>query len=546
LSDFEIFKAKLQNSDILDKIFGGNANERDKIIFISKYNNQYAEFFYKLFQDEYDNALMNFIKEMIRDAYMSYVSGSGVSQKTYRSDYGKIKHMNGSVLFRYIENGGTGYPQCNNPENAFIDGLRRADNLLEKFNGMADCLIFENTLKKNYYEEKDLFIKNHNKENLEEDVVRYSLYSFLYKFGIPANYDQKNAYSMWKRIVYNLVTNSAFEGRREDICESFVFIENIITQITSYDEADILDALSSVKVDSCTAAIRHQMKEEIIKATLIKNASWKKEILDAELYFIDGQIGFLLDFSKKSDGSYDMNKFKEYYACLIKIFDGGKRLKDEISEVAFEQAMLCMTDKTSNLTGHLLKQVNSTTSWGFVGRNFKELLKNTTASPKKQIFKELLDKILGIADVNAELKAIVAAVDKSKFKPKEKWKIPFIENNLFNALMGDFKFRNCINLDHANTEVLMIAGTTVRSKSMELNTYLLYQALKEHKIKSKLVLYATGALRDIDGFPTRYIEIKDLNIGYTSADSQKPYIWKKDGIVEQVSWNDVIQRVSTI
>ncbi len=45
------------------------------------------------------------------------------------------------------------------------------------------------------------------------------------KFGIPSIYDQKNAYSMWWRIVYNIVTNSAFESRREDICEAFVFIE---------------------------------------------------------------------------------------------------------------------------------------------------------------------------------------------------------------------------------------------------------------------------------------------------------------------------------
>ena len=148
------------------------------------------------------------------DSYLSYISRSGVSQKTYRSDYGKIKAMNGSVLFRYMENGGTGYEQCKNPELAFVEALRRVDKLLGDFNSMADPLEFENTLQKEYYKERDLFIRNHSRENLEEDVVRYSLYSFLYKFGIPATYDQKNAYSMWRRIVYNIVTNSAFESRR--------------------------------------------------------------------------------------------------------------------------------------------------------------------------------------------------------------------------------------------------------------------------------------------------------------------------------------------
>ena len=547
LSDFEIFKAKLQNSNILDKLLGENTDERDRILFISKYNNEYAEFFYKLFQAEYDNALMDFIKEMIRDSYLSYVSRSGVSQKTYRSDYGKIKAMNGSVLFRYIENGGTGYEQCKSPEGSFVNALRRVDKLLGYFNSMANPLEFENTLQKEYYVEKDLFIRNHSKENLEEDVVRYSLYSFLYKFGMPTTYDQKNAYSMWRRIVYNIVTNSAFESRREDICEAFVFIEGIIDKIGSYDEASILNTLSAVKADSCTAAIRYQMREEIIKAELIKDSSWKKEILDAELYFRDGEIGFILDYSKYDDGSYDITLFHKYLECLKSIFDGEKRIKSEIKASAFEQALLCMKDDTNNSTGHLLKQPNSTTSWGFVGRNYKELLKNITVSSKKKILKNLIDEIMiSSKGINETIADIISNVNVSSFAEKSKWKLPFIFNSLFDVYMGDFKFRNCINLDHNNSEILMIAGTTVRSKSMELNTFLLYQELQNKKIASKLVLYATGVVMDNEGFPTRYLEVRDACIGYDEIDKQKPYVFKRAGITERLTWNDVIIKATTL
>ena len=77
---------------------------------------------------------------------------------------------------------------------------------------------------------------------------------------------------------------------------TFAFIERIIGNIKSCDEASILSTLSSVKAESCTPAILFQMKEEIIKAKLIKDASWKKEILDAELYFtLFGSIGERLD-----------------------------------------------------------------------------------------------------------------------------------------------------------------------------------------------------------------------------------------------------------
>lgn len=546
LSDFEIFKAKLQNSEMLVQILGEKTTEKDKIIFISKYNNQYAEFFYKIFQEEYDNALMNFIKSTLRDSYLCMVSRCGVPQKIYRNDYGKLKPMSGNVFFRFIENGGIGYEQCQNPQTAFIDGLKRVDDLLRKLNSMTNPLVFENTLTKHFYDEKDLFKKNHTRDNLEEDVVRYALYSFIYKFGIPDTYEQKNAYSMWKRFIYNILTNSAFESRREDIVEAFVFIENIIENIASYDESSLLNTLSSLKADKCTAAIRFQMKEEIIKAGLIKDASWKKHILDAEFYFTDGQIGFLLEFAKKSDGTYDISEFEKYDKCLRKIFDSNKRINSAIPYITFEQALLCMEDKTTNKTGHLLKQSNSTTSWGFVGKNYKELLKNSTEDAKKRILRALIDKVVSAVDIESELKQIVASMNKSHFTDPEKWKIPFIKNNYFDVFMGEFQFKNCVNLEKANKEILMMSGTTVRLKSMELNTFLLYRELQDSKIKCNLVLYATGTMRDIDNFPTRYIEIKYVNVGYTGDDSSKPFVWKENGMVQQLTKDEVIQKAKTI
>mgnify|MGYP007094746208 CR=1 FL=1 len=69
--DFEIFKAKLQNSSIIKDILKQNATNQEIILYISKYNNQYAEFFYRLFQAGYDEAMLVFLKEMVRDSYLS-------------------------------------------------------------------------------------------------------------------------------------------------------------------------------------------------------------------------------------------------------------------------------------------------------------------------------------------------------------------------------------------------------------------------------------------------------------------------------------------
>ena len=41
LSDFEIFKAKLQNSTYMESILGESITDADKVLFISKYNNRW-------------------------------------------------------------------------------------------------------------------------------------------------------------------------------------------------------------------------------------------------------------------------------------------------------------------------------------------------------------------------------------------------------------------------------------------------------------------------------------------------------------------------
>ena len=354
LSDFEIFKAKLQNSNFLKELLRNRKGteseicDADKVDFISKYNNKYAEMFYQLFVDEYDEALMDFIREIIRDEYLSFASKCGVPTKTYRSEYGKFKDMSGSVLFRYMENGGNeNYKQCNNLKQTrqiFVNALEKVDRLLEYFNSMNPYLKFENTLGKDYYDEEALFKDNHRYPNLREDWVRYSLYSFLFKFGIPTCLEEKEAYSMWKRIIFNIAGNSELNKRPEDTCEAFVFIQGIVDAIEVCEERYVLNAFSMADPNNCANVIRPQVREEQTKARLIQIPLWKKEILDAEAYFKDGCIGFILEFSKDEDGTNDVELFHEYFECLKMIFDSGKKLKDEINTNAFEQAMLCMKD----------------------------------------------------------------------------------------------------------------------------------------------------------------------------------------------------------
>ena len=544
LSDFEIFKAKLQNSEYLTQLLGDDATDNDKVVFISKYNNQHAEFFYKLFEEDYDAALMNFVKENLRDSYFSYVSKSKVNQKTYRGDYSKLRFMNGSVLFNYIENGGEGskYEQCKEPETAFLDGLKRVDKLLDSFESMQQPLVFKNTHSKVYFDELEYFKSSLYKESLEDDVIRYSTYSFIYRFDIPASEDEESAYSMWKRFIKNLVTNTDFGGRREDICEAFVYIEDLISSIESYDEYGVLKVIANAESTSCPSAIKPQIIEEKLKARLMNDSLWKAEILAAENYFEDGQIKFLLQYSSKQGDNYDLYLFKSYFSQISSVLDSKKRLREDISASRFEQALLCMPDETDNHTGHLIKQANSQASWGFVGNNYKLLLSNTSAANKKQIFRCLIDRLIGATDIKRELDSIIESTDFSGFASDSNWKIPFIKQDLFGIEMGGYLFKNCINLYDNNSEILLMSGTTVRSKSMELNTFLLYKELIDMGIDASLTLYATWDMYDKYGFPLRYIEAKDFKIGYMGRDENKPFVYQiGDGNTVIASREDILK-----
>jgi hypothetical protein len=546
LSDFEIFKAKLQNSELIKDILGQGATNQEIILYISKYNNQYAEFFYRLFQCAYDEAMLTFIKEMVRDSYLSYVSRCGVSQKDYRDEYQRIRSMNGSIFFRYIEGGGKGFALCSDPTTAIVNGIHNATTLIEMLDAMPDTLVFENTLSKEYYDEKLLFIKNYQSDTLSDDVIRFATYSYLIKFGIPKDYESKNAYCMWKRFVFNVVTNSPFKSRREDVCEAFVFFAKLVDAIINADEAAVLKAISMITESNMTAAIRVQVKEEVVKAHLMTNVDWKKLILDAESYFEDGQIGFVLDCCKAGTNDWNIQMFEKYLELYKMFFDHEKKLSSVLSEQLFERALLCMPDSSGNHTAHLLKQPNSTTSWGFIGKNYKDFLSNKNDEKKRQILKRLIDRLDGAVDYSKVLTDIIASIDESNFKHADAWKLPFIKEDMFDVMMGYYKFKNCINLSDNRKEVLMIAGTTVRAYSMELYTYLLYRELVRQKVKNvKTVLYTTAVMNNHEGFPLRYLETGNAEIGYSYAaeDSAHPYILKTDAGIQKMTFAEAVAAV---
>ncbi|MDD3417638.1 MAG: DUF262 domain-containing protein [Lachnospiraceae bacterium] len=545
LTDFEIFKAKLQGSSILKDILGTSSDEKQQILYISKFNNLYSEFFYQLFGDRFDYALMNFIKEIIKNDYFCYVSMCGVPQKDYRDDYKKISDMNGSVFYRFIEKDGFNYKQLDSTsvKNIIISSIHKMSRLLEIFSAKKDIHI-ELNISKSYYNENDL-IKNIIQSNLERNVIRFAVYEFLNKFDFPHNEIETQAYSMWMRFIYNIMTNSDLGGRSEDTCEAIVFFKTIIESIPVYTEKAVLDAIISPNGIKVPAALRYQYDEEIVKAKLIDfNSEWREYILNAEHYFVDGQIGYLLLFCIV-DKHYNLDKFKFYLSTSCKFFDSKKNIIDTCNNTLFKQALLCMKDCTNNSTSFLEKQSNSNTTWGFYGSNYSDLLSNKAILEKKMIIKNLFDSIDLKIDTNVALEQLIKNVDLKDFSGNDLWKIIFIQNTLFNIPIGSYFFKNCIHLADSNKSVLLLAGTTARAYSMEPHTYLLFEKLKKLSISNLyLKCSTTSQLLDSESFPLRYIEYKNIQIGYMCDNSLTPYVIKENNTITKYALADILTKVT--
>lgn len=543
LSDFEIFKAKLQNSTYIEDILGKDATDEEKVHFISRYNNQFAELFYKFFQNQYDDAMMAFIMTCVRDDYFSYASECEVPQKDYRNDYKTIVNMNGNIFYRFIESGGMGYEKISNPNHIFSSALLKCDRLLEIFESQEQLTVSQ-VINKNYYDECDIFRTNSLKLTSEDTLVRYALYEYIYKFEYPKTDIQVEAYNYWKRYVYNIVKNTDFGGRTEDICDAMVVFRKMVNSLENETKKDVLTTIINVK--SSTAEMRHQQKEEQMKAELMLNdIEWNSIILEAEEYFVDGQLGFILQFSQDKSGAVSKDLFKRYFGVAKKIFDGKKTLNSTCTVDLFERALLCMPDFTSNTTAHLLKQSNSTTTWGFYRKDYNKLLSNRDGGIKRNAIKALFENLVGYEDVNEGLKIIISNTDIKQFTGNAAWKVPFIQNNLFDILLGRFEFYNCIHLAKNNTEILLLAGTTVRSYSMELNTLLLAEKLRENNIKEpymQLHMEKTGDI--IDGcinFPLRYIEYKGTKTAYRNDNNKQFVHMDKNGNICSVTFEEAYE-----
>jgi len=209
------------------------------------------------------------------------------------------------------------------------DDIRNIEKILDFFENSVQKESDTEEVKKIRDKKMDIFedfLKSGEKITYVERVLFYALMQFILKMDNLGE-DNEDIFGAWMRISTNLIQNTIV-----DSISIFVRIKNAIDVLS-----DFLDKNASKfyeKISEENEKIKfEQFKEEQIKAKLIyedyqnrdKEKKWEKAIIKAEKYwYLEGQIGFLLEYSKNDSKEPEYDKFNSYLEAFKKLFDKDK------------------------------------------------------------------------------------------------------------------------------------------------------------------------------------------------------------------------------
>jgi len=313
---------------------------------------------------------------------------------------------------------------------------------------------------------QDFISIDFSKADYEKRLRFYALIKFYIKIGEIK--DNENLFKQWIRVCLNIINNSIYNNIKD-----FNRDVNLIDELIGDLNNNFYKALStSIYLNS------NQFKEEKIKAALIyANSNWEKNFIEAEKYlYLDGQIGFLIDFSKSKNNEFVIGDFIRYYDKFKKLWDYGN--KETKKQTLIHRALTTFND-------YLPKHKNSNKytfcSFGIALREKNENWRNVFTKPS---FHQLLDEIKSIDNIETKLKKIIDnyKFDCKDFKsyyinPKKDWSpIEYARNYQI-----EFKNENNIYLNQGGTSPISWGWYRV----YEFYSIYLVELIKEKKINYK-------------------------------------------------------------
>ncbi len=299
--------------------------------------------------------------------------------------------------------------------------------------------------------------------------------------------DEKE-FQRWKRVSFNLINNQLIQSP-DNLIKTIQSLNNLIKNgkkdIYKYIQSD------SKKIDYFTVL---QRNEETLKASLIEdNIIWEEELKQAEdNWYLNGQVGFLLDFSENN-----INSFKEYRDKFSSLWKFARQNHD--NQVSIYQALLSK--------GDYLPKVGKSGNYTFCSFDEKSVrIKNDNW---RKVFNS--DKLKSTEDNTKRTLYLKALLDDTKF---DKIDIKTSLNSIISTYL--FKYNDplsffitksdsikyCEQLQvrwYGDEQIYLLKTTQMNGTHVGLQTYYLYENLIKGTLLSpfKSLKYNETATADL-------------------------------------------------
>jgi len=278
------------------------------------------------------------------------------------------------------------------------------------------------------------------------DRVRF----YAYYLKIIKHKDDKD----WHRVLKNLINNTLI-----DSLERYINSLKAIKKLSDgLNGKKILEYIKN-KEKFIDFFSQTQQKEEMLKAELITiNNSWGQEIIQTENnWYLDGKIGFLIEFSKDGD-TYDLEKFKNYRDRFIKLWGFTRENKE--NQILLYRALLSKGDYLSEVG-----QNKTFCSFDAVVRAKSENWHRVFESEKNKYLKKLLDELDITNEIEDELKSIIEESSVSD------WRKYFIENSEYIKYCENLQLRFYYSENGEIEEIYLLKRKQMNGRHIELHSW---------------------------------------------------------------------------
>lgn len=442
LTAFENFKANFQKQ----------LDEKSEIKY--KIDNQWQDIFWSQHKEKFKDENEREILKNIDDSYFNFFKNITIFFALNEDN--TINNFDQIDVFQYK------YQEEDIKRiEIVLDSL--SEEKQKTINGQVN-LIRENI---NIFED---FLKPYTKKSSDKNITyeeRMRFYVLMLFFVQSNDLNCGGNFKSWMRVSINLINNTVFNDFNDFKASMRVFNElsNSISNIYHY----LHNHYNTLNIRS------NQFKEEVKKAQIIldnEETQWEDEFLKAEKnWYLDGDIGFLLDLANKDDG-YNIDLFKKYRDRFIKLWDMPSNKQHLI-----QRALLTFSENNETYIAHTSHRDSNKYTLCTFGKGLREKNENWRKVFNTTYFKKLLNSFTE-EDIEKQLNTLI---NQFTFDSSD-WRSFLINPNKEWHILCDI--RNCqIQINSRDEVFLNKGGTEVTnwgwSRVAELRGYYVYKALKE-------------------------------------------------------------------